>query len=156
MKKVFLLILATMVFGITFGQINGVTSPDILREFPGNGTSLIMQPATVSHIPTLETSTWVLPDNGGTSQNSRAPSNYWKYQRTEYLITATEMAASGFTSGLGIQTIGFWVSAAGVGTLSGTFNLYLKNTTDATYTLGANWTTAGFSRLAPMPQCLFR
>jgi len=91
---------------------------------------------------------WAVPFEGSTSGNSRAPSNFWKYQRTQYLITAAEMSASGFPLNAAINSIGFAINTAGVGTLSGTLNVYLLNTTDITYSLGSNWTTTGFTQVS--------
>jgi hypothetical protein len=91
---------------------------------------------------------WVVPFEGSTSGNSRAPSNGWKYQRTEYLITADEMLASGFPTSTVVNSIGFAIETAGVGTLSGTLNIWLMNTSDVTYTLGSNWTTTGFTQVS--------
>jgi len=91
---------------------------------------------------------WAVPFEGSTSGNSRAPSNFWKYQRTEYLITAAEMSASGFPNSTAINSIGFAIQTAGVGTLSGTLNIWLMNTSDASYTLGTNWTTTGFTQVS--------
>ena len=91
---------------------------------------------------------WAVPFEGSTSGNSRAPSNFWKYQRTQYLITAAEMSASGFPLNAAINSIGFAINTAGVGTLSGTLNVYLLNTSDVTYTLGSNWTTTGFTQVS--------
>ncbi len=91
---------------------------------------------------------WALPTNQSTSGNSRAPSNFWGYQRTEYLITAAEMTASGFPNGAAINSIGFLIATAGVGNLTGTLNIYLRNTTDVTYSLGTSWTTTGFTQVS--------
>ncbi len=91
---------------------------------------------------------WALPTNGSTSVNSRAPSNGWKYQRTEYLITESEMAASGFPSGAIINAIGFYIASSGTGPLSGTLDIYLKNTTDTAYSLGTAWTTFTFTHVS--------
>ncbi|MEI7662070.1 MAG: IPTL-CTERM sorting domain-containing protein [Bacteroidota bacterium] len=44
-----------------------------------------------------------------------------------------------------IDAIGFLVLAAGTTSQTGNFKVYLKNTSDVTYTLGATWTTAGFT-----------
>ncbi len=93
-------------------------------------------------------SLWVLPSTGGTSANTRCPGGASRYQRTEYLITAAEMAASGFPVGQQVNSIGFLIATAGVGTQTGTFSVYLKNTTDNTYTLGANWDVTGFTTAA--------
>ncbi len=91
---------------------------------------------------------WAVPYEGSNSSNTRAPGNIWNYQRTEYLITATEMTASGLPSSTAINSIGFAIQTAGVGTLSGTLNIWLMNTSDVTYTLGTNWTTTGFTQVS--------
>ena len=110
-----------------------------------DGIEVGSQFSSYSPLQTDAMSIWTLPSTGSTSQNSRAPSNYWKYQRTEYVITPAEMAASGFPVGYEVNSIGFSNSAAGVGTLAGTFNVYIKNTSDATYNLGATWDVTGFT-----------
>ncbi len=92
---------------------------------------------------------WALPSTGSTSGNSRIPRNATaRYQREEYLITAAEMAASGFPAANTIDGIGFYIYTAGIGTQTGTLTIYMKNTTDATYTLGSTWTTAGFTTVS--------
>ncbi|MEI6062329.1 MAG: hypothetical protein WCR72_16620, partial [Bacteroidota bacterium] len=91
-------------------------------------------------------SMWTLPSIGSTSGNTRCPGNSFRYQRTEYLITAAEMATSGFPVGYEVNSIGFLIGTAGVGTQAGLFNVYLKNTADATYTLGTNWDITGFTQ----------
>ncbi len=88
---------------------------------------------------------WALPGLGATSANTRCPGNTWNYQRTEYLIRPAEMAASGFPSGITVDAIGFLILTAGTTNQTGNFKVWLKNTTDVTYTLGATWTTAGFT-----------
>ena len=99
--------------------------------------------------PTDAMSAWALPSTGGTSANGRIPRNTSaRYQREEYLITAAEMAACGFPSSTTIDAIGFTIATAGVGTQTGTLVIYLRNTTDATYTLGSTWTTAGFTTVS--------
>ncbi|MFZ4523061.1 MAG: T9SS type A sorting domain-containing protein [Bacteroidales bacterium] len=107
------------------------------------------QAGTVAVIPWNSNSdvaqVWALPSTGGTSGNTRLPGNTYKYQRTEYLITAAEMATSGFPSGYTIDAIGFLIATAGGTTQSGNFKVYLKNTTDVSYTLGSTWTTTGFT-----------
>ncbi len=94
---------------------------------------------------TDDVTVWALPSTGGTSGNTRAPGNTFNYQRTEYLILASELAAVGMTNGNVINSIGFLIQAAGVTSQTGTLNVYLMNTTDVTYTLGASWTTTGFT-----------
>lgn len=93
-------------------------------------------------------SIWSLPSTGATSGNTRCPGNTFRYQRTSYLITAAEMAASGFPSGNEINSIGFLIGTAGVGTQTGTFTVYLRNTTDATYSLGTTWDISAFTKVS--------
>jgi hypothetical protein len=93
--------------------------------------------------------TWVLPSTSSTSGNSRIPRNAGAYfQREEFLVLPSEMAASGYPSGYTIDAIGFLIATAGVGTQTGTLNIYLRNTTDVTYTLGSTWTTTGFTMVS--------
>lgn len=91
--------------------------------------------------------TYALPGQGATSANTRCPGNTFNYQRTEYLITAAEMAASGFPAGYTVDAIGFVVYTAGATSQTGNFKVYLRNTTDVTYTLGTSWTTTGFTQV---------
>jgi hypothetical protein len=98
--------------------------------------------------------TWALPSTGSTSGNSRIPRNAtMRYQREIYLITAAEMAASGYPNNTTIDALGYLIGTAGVGTQTGTLNIYLKNTNDASYTVGTNWTTAivGFTMVSTNP-----
>ncbi len=90
---------------------------------------------------------WALPSWGGGSAFSRAPHNGYKYQRTEYLITPSEMAASGLPASSVLTNIAFNITGAGVGTLSGTLNIYLMNTANTTYTLGTSWNVTGFTQV---------
>lgn len=87
---------------------------------------------------------WVI--NYNTISNScQIPLNTQRYQREEYLILPSEMAAGGFLSGFTITNIGFQVGLTGTGTQTGTMKIWLKNSGDMTYTLGSTWTTTGFT-----------
>jgi hypothetical protein len=97
---------------------------------------------------TDDTKMWVIPSTGATSGNSRAPSNFWKYQRTKYLITPAEMAASGFPNSTIVNSIGFFINSAGTGTLTGTLKVWLLNTTDVTYTQGLTWDVIGYTMVS--------
>lgn len=151
MKK-FLLLYTLICLAFTgFSQQTAISNPGMVDEGtpamnsiqPVNGeiqTDANLQPGVISP--------WVLPSTNSTSGNSRIPRNSGMYfQRCEYLITATEMAASGFPSGYTVDALGYYIYTAGVGTQTGTLNIYLRNTTDATYTLGSTWTTAGFTQV---------
>jgi hypothetical protein len=97
-------------------------------------------------------STWVLPNTNSTSGNSRIPRNASMfYQRCEYLVLPSEMTTSGYPSGATIDELGYLIYTAGVGTQTGTLNIYLMNTADVTYTLGSTWTTTGFTQVCNNP-----
>jgi hypothetical protein len=84
----------------------------------------------------------VLPNNGGTSSNGRAPQGARPGGRSVWLITATEMAASGFVSGSVVNSLGFNYSVAQNVTTTGTIVIYLQNTADVTNTKSTAWATA--------------
>ncbi len=84
----------------------------------------------------------VLPNNGGTSQNGRSPQGGRPANRSVWIITAAEMAASGFTTGSVVTSIGFNLSIAQPTATTGTFVVYLQNTTDATNIKSTTWATA--------------
>lgn len=90
---------------------------------------------------------WTVPPDGSYTYTTRIPGNTYGYQRTEYLILASEIAASGFSAGLTIDAIMYKVYSAGVGTLTGTLKVYMKNTNDNSYTLGTNWSLNGFTQV---------
>ncbi|MES2543396.1 MAG: T9SS type A sorting domain-containing protein [Bacteroidota bacterium] len=84
----------------------------------------------------------VLPNNGGTSQNGRAPKGDANYNRAVWLITAAEMSAAGYASGSVVTSIGFNLSVAQDIPTTGNFTVYLENTVDATNTKSTTWATA--------------
>jgi hypothetical protein len=147
MKKVLLIMMILMASVYVIGQ--EVSQAPVLSE---EGTPVIVDNSGIG--PAINfgnqgdyLAIWAVPSTGGTSGNSRAPSNFFKYQRTEYLVTPAEMAACGFPNGSDIQSIGWLIATAGVGNITGTLTIWLKNTTDATYGLGATWTTSGFTQV---------
>lgn len=83
-----------------------------------------------------------LPNNGSTSGNSRAPQGLQRYSRTVYIITAAEMAASGLSNGDVINSIGFNYSSAQNISTTGSFTVYMENSTDVTNTKSTTWSTA--------------
>ena len=84
----------------------------------------------------------VLPNNGGTSQNGRAPQGLRPAGRSVWIITAAEMAASGFSSGSVVNSLGFNYLVAHNAGITGTIVIYLQNTADATNTKSTTWATA--------------
>lgn len=84
----------------------------------------------------------VLPNNGGTSQNGRAPQGARGCSRSVWIITAAEMAASGFTTGSVVTSLGFNYSVAQNTATTGTIVIYLQNTADNTNLKSTSWNTA--------------
>lgn len=84
----------------------------------------------------------VLPNNGGSSGNGRAPQGAVRYNRSIWLVTAAEMTASGFTNGTVVSSLGFNYFAAQSIATTGNIVIYLQNTADATNTKSTDWATA--------------
>lgn len=139
-----------LLFTLTFLLVCGFSMAQKMKMSPkpSDGGASIETSSSAGVYTPLEADvlqTWAVPGLGATSGNTRCPGNTFNYQRTEYLITPAEMATSGFPSGYTIDAIGFLIATAGGTSQTGTFNVYLKNTTDVTYTLGTAWTTTGFT-----------
>ena len=83
-----------------------------------------------------------LDTNGSTSGNSRAPQGLYRYERTVYLITATEMATSGLVNGNTVNGIGFNYSVAQNVATTGNFKVYLENTADVANNKSTTWATS--------------
>ncbi len=143
MKKKLLLLAALLIGAFSMAQTARQSSALI-----DDGTEYSPLLTQWSNPETDAISLWSLPSTGATSGNTRCPGNASRFQRTEYIITAAEMATSGFPVGQEINSIGFLVGTAGATTQSGTFTVYLKNTSDATYSLGANWDVTGFTKVS--------
>jgi hypothetical protein len=81
----------------------------------------------------------LLPNENGTSGNSRAPQGTQRYIRTAYLITAAEIANVGVPNGAAFYSLGFnYYTAQNVAT-TGTLKIYLQNTSDATFLKSTTW-----------------
>ncbi|MEQ3662892.1 MAG: T9SS type A sorting domain-containing protein, partial [Flavobacterium sp.] len=78
----------------------------------------------------------------GTSQNGRAPQGGRNVTRSIWLITATEMAAAGFTNGMQISGIGFTYQAGQDVTTTGNAIFYMQNTANTTNSKSTTWATA--------------
>ncbi len=89
---------------------------------------------------------FVLPNDGGTSGNERAPNLRNRFGRSVYLVKQTELAAAGVANGAAITGIG-WTYTTAPG-LTGSTNLviYMQNTSDLTNLKSTTWATA----VAPM------
>ncbi len=84
----------------------------------------------------------VLPGDGSTSGNARAPSTRFASSRAVYLITAAELAASGYSNGQSPTSIGWnYDTAPGVGGTA-PLKVYLQNTSDTTYSKGTGFNAA--------------
>ncbi len=143
MKKLLLFVSALLIAG-GFGYAQ---TSQLTNALVDEGTEYSPSFNQINLPETDAMSIWALPSIGSTSGNTRCPGNTWRYQRTEYIITPAEMAASGFPVGSEINSIGFLIGTAGVGTQTGQFTVYLKNTTDATYLLGTSWDVTGFTKV---------
>ena len=84
----------------------------------------------------------MLPNNGSTSTNARAPSTRTRFARSVYLITAAELAANGFPSGTSPTFIGWTYSTAPNVAGSAPLTIYMENTADSTNTKSTTWATA--------------
>jgi len=84
----------------------------------------------------------VLVNDNSASGNGRAPSTRFRFIRCVYLITATEMAAAGYTPGTSPTTIGWNYSTAPGVAGSAPLTVYMENTADTTNTKSTTWATA--------------
>lgn len=152
MKKFFILFVFVIVtYGLSSAQI--IHSPSVAKKSETVSFSFAPSSGKLPAVSTFNGSSeknfapWAITPMGSTSANTRIPGNTYRFQRTQYIITPDEMAASGLVNGNTIDGIGFIVFTAGVGTQTGAFKVYLMNTNDVTYSLGTNWTTAGFTEV---------
>ncbi len=155
MKKILTLVFALILAVYSFGQTTTVSTSSLNDMGSGNPPVPNMSTGQIQVNPNPVPNTmtqWVLPNVGSTSGNSRIPRNAGVYfEREELLVLPSEMAAAGYPGGYTIDALGFLIATAGVGTQTGTLNIYLMNTNDVTYTLGSTWTTAGFTQVCNNP-----
>jgi hypothetical protein len=75
------------------------------------------------------------------SDSSCAPQGNQRYVRTAYLLTPDELKNAGFISGKVLTAIGFSYFSNQDATTTGSFKVYLQNTSDAAYQKAStNWT----------------
>src|SRR5262249_12902792 len=84
----------------------------------------------------------VLPNNGGTSGNERAPHTGFKWGRSVYLITQAELATAVYPSGATPNSIGWNYQAAPGVVGAAPLIIYMQNTTDTTNNKSGTWSTA--------------
>ena len=77
-----------------------------------------------------------------TSGNGRAPQGGRNVSRSVWLLTAAEMAASGFVTGDNISGLGFTYQTAQDIATTGTMVVYLQNTSDVANNKSTTWATA--------------
>jgi len=114
----------------TPGNIQSLQGPNSAQ-----GTGLI------SNSPLVGCTSTVLLNDGSTSGNARAPQTRNVFERSVYLIKATELAAAGYTSGSSPTTIG-WNYQTGGTAGSAPLVVYMQNTADTTNTKSTTWATA--------------
>lgn len=71
----------------------------------------------------------------------RGPQGAYRYQKSVWLITATELANSGFAANDILNAIAFNYTVALNASTTGTINVYLQNTTATTNTKSNTWAT---------------
>lgn len=82
-------------------------------------------------------------DGGSYSGLGRAPQGTKTFNRSVWLIKASEMTNAGFVSGDVINSLGFlYVTAQNIATTSTSYNVYMQNSTDATNLKSTTWATA--------------
>ncbi|MEI7509341.1 MAG: T9SS type A sorting domain-containing protein [Flavobacterium sp.] len=75
------------------------------------------------------------------SSQVRGPQGTNKYQKSVWLITATELANTGFVANDVLNAIAFNYTVGHNAPITGTINVYLQNTTATTNTKSNTWTT---------------
>ncbi len=83
----------------------------------------------------------LLPTDGSSSQDF-SPQGSLRYQRFFYLIKPEEMIASGFETGMEVNSLGFTIGAAQDDTTKGNLKVYLQNTNNTISRIDTNWSTA--------------
>ena len=145
---------ALSLFILAVGTVNAVAPPasDGIAEesevAAGPQSLSIASPVTLAAgtsetlAPDAVCATTVLPNNGGTSGNGRAPLANFRGIKTVYLITAAELGAAGFPTGASPTAIGWHYSTAPSAARTGTLKVSLQNTSDTTYTKGTSYAAA--------------
>ena len=98
---------------------------------------------TTAHLQAQCTSpSGVIINNNSTSGNFRGFNPRHMSGRSVFIISAAEMAAAGITNGMIISGMKGSHSTAPTTAVSGTYVVYLQNSTDASYLKGTDWTAA--------------
>ena len=116
-----------------FGSANDFTPGNIQSlQVPNSAQGAASDSRFISNSPLVGCTSTVLINDNSTSGNARAPQTRNQYERSVYLIKASELAAAGYTSGSLPTTIG-WNYQTGNGAAgSAPLIVYLQNTADTT------------------------
>ncbi len=145
MKKLLLFLVSLVFIGSSFGQFKSQATTGVVGS---EASAVYAHKATTLN----QVTPYIMPKSSpilsapsvanGYSSSGRAPGNTYKYQRSIYLLTPAEMAASGLPNSSVINSIGWSIMQAGTGALTGTLKIYLLNTTNTTFLLSTTWATA--------------
>ena len=115
----------------------GSPSPSATFTATGTATATATATQTPNNCPLT-----VIPNTNTVSQNARVPMLRYASSHSVYLLTASDMAAAGYTSGTSPISIG-WNYQIGNG-ISGSapMKVFLQNTSDTTYTKGTSFASA--------------
>ncbi len=82
-----------------------------------------------------------------------SPQGHYRWTRTGFLITPTEMAASGVPVSQILNYIKLHIFVAANPAATGNVNIYLQNTSNTTYSKGTSWATilTGMTQVASSP-----
>ena len=119
----------------TQGNLQSLRIPNAAQEMQSR------KAAFISNLRSWACPTTVLLNDGSTSGNARAPQTRNRFERSVYLIKATELAAAGYTSGSSPTTIG-WNYQTGGTAGSAPLIVYMQNTADTTNLKSTTWATA--------------
>jgi hypothetical protein len=104
---------------------------------------LLLSAVLFGFVANAQSDFYIAPVNNGSTTQVRTPSALNRYQRSVWIIPATEITASGLTSGSLINALGFNFSiGSDLAVAGGTITIYLENTTDVTNLKSATWATA--------------
>jgi len=112
-----------------------------IMSLPTNNSAPFIRNLNNGNVQSPDVNLWAI-NGASTSGNVRGPVSSFTYQRSLYFISAAEMIAAGFPSGINFTTIGFSISTASLVSVSGNLKIYLQNANVTSFTKSTNWTTA--------------
>ncbi len=141
MKKIYLFLASVMIIFYAIPSAADSNGPGPVKAgLPANNhnPSVFSTTRSVTSIGCTKT---VLVNDGSTSGNARAPQTRNRYERSVYLIKASELAAAGYHTGATPTTIG-WNYQTGGTAGSAPLTIYMQNTADVTNLKSTTWATA--------------